>query len=817
MFKNHLKIAWRSLLKNKVFSVINIIGLCIGLCAAMIIGAIVYYDLSFDTFHNDKNRIYRVSSVITFGEDRFTNRGAALPLMQVLRDNAPEVELVVPTLNAYIQMVENHRTNAKFKNPTDVIFTDDTYFQLLKYPWLAGDQKTALSRPGQIVLTKEMAKKYFPNAQMQQILGQNLVYNDSIPLTVSGIVSRFTEKSDFTFKEFISLSSAQLFGKENVAYSSNWNDTSSDNQIFVKLKERGNKASLQSRLNALAAEHKNKADWATNFERSFKLQPLADFRFGAQLDVPPPGSVPYRSDVKVLMALGFVALFLLLLGCANFINLNSAQALTRAKDIGIRKTLGSSKKQVIQQFYYETLILTTIAALLSLLIAPLLLNQFQDQLPVGITMGVLYKWQGLLGIVALIFMVSLISGLYPAWVLSGFNPVSVLKGQMVKGTKGTRLRKGLTVFQFVVAQVFIIATLVVGKQLYFIMHKDMGFKTENIAYVHIPRPNNTPQVKKERLFGALKDIEGLSNISYGRATPASTNYWTTMLGHFDEQKEMFQDTQMLIGDLNYTKTYDIPLIAGRERLNDSIKEFVANEALVKALGYENPTDIIGTNLKYDTVNIQVVGVIANFNQHSLHSTIKPMVLTGDWSSNRYSNFTSVHFDLGDDSHQWSTSIKAIEKAWASIYPEEELEIHYMDNTIKGFYQKERRTVKLLQWATALAIIISCLGLLGLVIHGTERKTKEISIRKVLGASLAQLNMLLCKEFVLLVGIAFVIAVPLTWYGLNDWLQNFAFKTHLSWWVFISGGLGMLIIALMVVSIRTLSAARANPIKSLRTE
>ncbi len=817
MLKNHLRIAWRSLLKSKVFSIINIIGLSIGLCAAMVIGAIVYYDFSFDNFHKNKDSIYRISSEITFGDDTFYNRGISLPLIQALRDNSSEVELAVPAIRAHIETVENQKASARFKNPVDVLFTDESYFQLLEYPWLAGNRETALSQPGQIVLTKETVKKYFPNTKVRQVLGQSLVYNDSIYLTVSGIVSAFTEKSDFTFKEFISLSSTQLFGKENVETSSEWDNTSSDNQLFIKLRDQASVSSVQSRLDALALEHKNDADWAQSFKRSFKLQHLSDFRFGTQLDVPPPGSVPYQSNIKVLRALGFIALFLLLLGCANFVNLNSAQALKRAKDIGIRKTLGSSKRQVIQQFYYETLILTTIAAILSLLIAPLLLFQFQDQLPAGITINVLYQWQGVLGIMALIFLISLISGFYPAWVLSNFKPVSVLKGQMVKGNKGTRLRKGLTVFQFMVAQVFIIATLVVGKQLYYIMHTDMGFKTENIAYINIPRPNNTPQVKKERLFRTLKDIQGLSNISYGRATPASTNIWTTMLGYYDDQKEVFQDTQMLIGDLNYTKTYGIPLIAGRERLNDSIMEFVANETMVKALGYEHPKDIVGTHLKYDSINIQVVGVIANFNQHSLHSSIRPMVLTGDWSSNRYSNFTSIHFDLGPDSKQWSGRIKAIEQAWTSIYPEEDLEIQFMDDTIKGFYQREQRTVKLLQWATVLAIIISCLGLLGLVIHGTERRMKEISIRKVLGASLVQLNTLLCREFVWLVGIAFVIAVPVTWYGLNDWLQNFAFRTNLSWWIFVSGGLGMLLIALIVVSVRTLSAARANPVNSLRTE
>ena len=631
----------------------------------------------------------------------------------------------------------------------------------MKIEWLSGDSKTALSETGQIVLEKEVAQKYFPHATLEQIQGRTLLYNDSVPLKVTGVIANFTENSDLTSKQFISLPTTKQFGLPEMETDDSWNSTNSDYQLFVKVSDQNNLAGIHNRLEKIALEHKNTADWAKDEERHFLLQPLSDFHFGEKYDTAPPNNSYQKADMKVLKALGLVALFLLLLGCANFINLNSAQALTRAKDIGIQKTLGSSKKNIIRLFYYETLILTSLSAVLSLFLAPLLLHQFKDQLPENIDVAILYELEGLLSILVLILIVSLLSGFYPAWVLSNFKPVSVLKGQMVKGNKGTRVRKTLSVFQFVVAQVFIIGTLLVGKQLYFVMHSDMGFNTATTAYLNIPLKNDeVSQVKKERLFNALQNMNGLSNISFGRNPPASRGFWRTMLGHFNQGKEAFVETEVLIGDENFLNTYGIPLIAGRHRLNDTIEEYVVNETLAKTLGFKDPANIVGTNLQYNKKSIPVVGVMADFNQRSLHVPISPVVITG--SSIPF--FGYVHFDFGKDSRQWASSVKAIEKIWGSIYPNEVLEINYMDNKLKEFYTKEQRTIKLLQWASVLAIIISCLGLLGLVIHNTERRVKEMGIRKVLGATVAQLNTLLCKEFLWLISIAFAIAVPLAWWG-----------------------------------------------------
>jgi len=812
MFFNNLKVAWRSILKNKLFSFINVIGLSIGLCSSIVIGAIVYFDFSFDTFHKDGDRIYRVTTLFESGENEFSNRGVSVPLMKEFKNGISGVEVSAPFMSTYFSTIENKAQDLVFRNENNGILADGAYFEIFDYNWLAGDNQTALSEPAQVVLTKIKAEKYFPHKNVNEVIGQTLVYNDSVNVKVMGVVDDLKQNSDLRFTEFMSLSSAKMFGESDFTTSDAWNGTSSGDQLFFKIREGASVPNIQSRLDELAKEHKNREPWAVNDERWFRIQPFSEIHFGGAHGDYPFNNSNHVANMKVLKSLAFIALFLLLLGCANFINLNSAQALTRAKEIGIRKTLGSSKKQVVRQFLGETFILTTLAAVLSILMAPLLLRQFTDFLPSDIDLSVLYSSQGVLGIVLLVVLVSLLSGFYPAFVLSKFKPVSVLKGQFSKGDKGVRLRKTLTVFQFVVAQVFVIATFLVAKQLHFLMQKDMGMKTEAVAYVNLPW-NDRSQIKKERVFNQIKNIKGLSQVSWGDNPPASNNMSSTILSYYKDGNETHQEAQILTGDISYLKTYGIPLIAGRERLNDSIDEYVVNETFARAIGFQNPEEVVGTSVKLDTVKIAIVGVMKDFNQRSLRSEIRPLAVRGHYSR----GFDGIHFDLGNNPERWTQIVDEVEEVLVSVYPDEELEVRFMDETVKGFYRQEKSAVQLLKWATGLAILISCLGLMGLVVYTTERRVKEIGVRKVLGANLAQLNILLCKEFLILVGVAFAIAVPISWYLVQEWIESFAYKTELSWWVFLTSGIGMAVVALLVTGARTYKTANINPIESLRNE
>ena len=812
MIRNYFKIAFRNLWKHKLFSVLNIIGLSIGLSASFVIGLMIYYDYTFDKFHQDSDRIYRITTDFISPEHNFYNRGVPVPLSDVIRESESGVELVSTFITTSIDKVSNKNTGKTIRDIEDIIYTDEQYFKLFSYQWLAGNPKGILSEPNEIVLTNKRAAKYFPNLSPDKILGKILIYNDSVPVKVVGIIANFKERSDFTFQEFISFKTAHNLHEEDLVFNKEWNNTNSATQVFVKLTAKKEAANFQQQLDKLAKEHEDKESIAYGEARIFHLQPLKDIHFNANYGV--FDTTMEQASKPVLISLAFVALFLLLLACINFINLNTANATKRSKEIGIRKTLGSSKKQLIVQFLGEAFLLTMAAAIVSLFFSAGLLNIFADFMPQGIHLNLLASPALIFSMVVLLLIVTLLSGFYPAMVLSKYTPVSVIKSQLIVENKSFSLRKFLMIFQFTTAQIFIIVTLLVGKQIYFLMHKDMGFKTDAIAYVSAPWKSSSLD-KNLRLISEIKKIPQITKTSLGGNPPASFSTHSTIVKYFNKQEEIHANLQLLYGDQDYLEFYHLKLLAGRKRLNDTIKEYIINKTCAKQLGFKNPQEAIGKVLVFSDKHIPIVGVMEDFNQRSLKSTIKPMALIGDWYRNRFTQFNTIHLEF--QAQNMAATIAKVKGIWKDIYPDNEIKVNFMDDTIKRFYSQEHKTAILLNWATGLAILISSLGLLGLVIYNTERRVKEIGIRKILGATLVQLNILLSKEFLILVGIAFVIAAPIAWWALDKWLQDFAYKTNLSWWVFILSGLAMLGLALIIISIKTISSANANPVKSLRTE
>jgi len=813
MFRNYFKIAWRNLVKNKLFSTINIISLAIGFSASFVIGLMVYYDLTFDKFHPDSELIYRVTSTSISNESENSNPGIPMPYIIEARKNISGIEIASGIHVADFLKVEDKSNKNVFKNPEYVVFTNPEYFKIFSYNWLAGSPETALTSPNELVLTKNRAEKYFPKLEPSEIIGKILVYNDSIQTTVKGIVANFEERTDLIFEEFLSIETSKKTGNGSYILDPQWDNTNSGSQLFIKVSNAVVKSSITKQLNALEVEHRS--DWEIKFNRSksFNLQPLSDLHYNVELGLFDFSDRP--ADKSVMTGLGLIALFLLLLGVINFINLNTAQANQRAKEIGIRKTLGSSKKQLIVQFMGETFLLSTVSALLSVILAYWLLKVFSDFTPSGLTFS-LFKDPLIISFaVILILLVTFLSGIYPALVLTQYKPISVLKNQVVSQTGKPALRRFLTVFQFSIAQVFIVSTILVGKQIHFMMNKDMGFKTDAIANVHTPWYNNT-QEKQLRFEQELKKYPEITKLARGGNTPASFSRSTSSVTYVnDDGIEIQTPLQLIRGTKNYIDIYDIELLAGRTTLNDTIRELVINETYLYILGFSNPKDAIGKQIKRSDKLYPIVGVVKDFNQRSLKDPIMPLAIVGNWGGN---SFRVMHFTLANNEQiSMSTTISKIESVFKSIYPEADFKVNFMDDTVERFYNREQSLSKLLNWAMGLSVLISCLGLLGLVIYTTERRTKEIGIRKILGATLKQLNILLCKEFLVLVGIAFIIAVPLAYWGLSSWLRDFAFKTNMSWWIFVLSGLGMLLIAIIIMSARTVSTAMQNPVNSLRTE
>ncbi|PQJ79290.1 ABC transporter permease [Polaribacter porphyrae] len=814
MIKNYLKIAWRNIMKHKVFSFINVIGLTIGLSASFIIGLMVYYDYTFDNFHKDGDRIYRVVTDFKYPKGEFYNSGVTLALKGAIEED-DNFDVISEFYVERPLKVENRAANLNFKLPKFVMYADKDFFKIFDYKFIAGDSKSTLENPNEVILTEERAAKYFPNTATSEILGKTLIYNDSINAKVTGIVQNFNGRTDIVFQEFISHPTLLQTRLRGNIIGKNWNNTNSNSQLFVKLNENADKSVINSNLKQIADEHKTKEDIKYGEERVFKLQPLNDIHFNDNYGL--YNWSGGRASKSLLNNLILVAIFLLVLGCINFINLNTAQAAQRAKEIGIRKTLGSSRKQLIGQFLGETFILVLISATLSLLLSKWLINVFSDFVPAGLSFE-LFKIPTIVGgVVLLLVIVTFLSGFYPAMVLSKFNTISVLKNHLAVGDKKVRLRKFLTVFQFTIAQVFIIATLLVGKQINFLLNKDMGFKKDAIVSVY--KPLEERSLEKIELYAQkLLSIPDIKEVSLGGPPPASQSSNTTDMRRMVDKQEVYGEIQLLAGDTKFLNLFEIELLAGRVQRNDTVRELVINEAARKYFKFTSPEDAIGKTLLYEKENLQIVGVMNDFHQRSLRSKIKPMTLRGDWYRPRWSYFQAAHISLkSDSSENLKSSLAKIDVVYKEVYPGTDMRLEFLDETIAKFYKREQKVSKLLNWATGLSILISFLGLFGLVIYTTNRRVKEIGVRKVLGASILQINTILCKEFVILVGIAFVIAAPIAWYGIHDWLQNFAFKTNISFWTFLVSGFAMIIFALIVISIKTIQAASVNPINSLRSE
>ncbi len=817
MIKNYFKTAFRNFWHNKVFSTINILGLSIGISVSLVLFLIVYFEFSFDKFEKDGDRIYRV--IIEAKHEGEISYSAAVPapLGAATEKEITGIEQTVPLFqfqgdgNVNVLVTKkNSKDPVLYKNQSGVIFTNEDYFKLLPYKWIQGSL-SSVQQPFNVVLTESRAKQYFPNTAFQNVIGETIVYNDSLKTTVTGIVQDLNENSFFTSLEFISLPTVMQTGLKDNFMMSVWNDWMAYSQLFIKISEGNTPTKAEANINVLLNKYNKEANKSVSNSMAFRLQPLSDVHFNYD-------SFGHRTAHKpTLYGLLAIAAFLLLLGCINFINLTTANAAKRAKEIGIRKTLGSSMRQLVFQFLSETLFITVIATAIAITLTPLLLKLFSDLLPVGLEFNLFRQPSVMLFIFILTIVVSLIAGFYPAFVLSRFLPVTVLKNQESRNKGQTRsiwIRKSLTVTQFVIAQFFVIATLMVSAQINYTLNKDLGFKKDAILNFSTPRSNSADN--QNVLLEKLKAIPEIQTASIGFLPPAVDGAAYTNVKYYDGAKEIKANVQIRWGDTNFLKLYQIKILAGRNVMqSDTIKEFVINETYSKVLGFQTPADALNKQLDFNGKKLPIVGVMSDFHEQSLHKPMEPVVFA---SFNKRSSFFHVALmpqNVGGTI--WQSAVQKIKKAYEQVYPENDFSYSFLDESIAKFYQKEQQTQRLLKWATGFAILISCLGLLGLVIYTTNTRAKEISIRKVLGATVTQIVTILSKDFVQLILIAFVIAAPIAWWASYSWLQNFSYRVNVSWWIIVSSGIAMVVIALFTLSLQTIKAATANPVKNLRTE
>ncbi|RKO69585.1 FtsX-like permease family protein [Sphingobacterium puteale] len=802
MIGNSLKTAYRFLKKHKLITCINVMSLAIGITATLVIFLMIQYDYSFDKHVPNREQVYRIVS-----DGEIKNAGVYMPLVRTMEEELPNIDAIAPVYRSHVQKLKittPSNTAQVFPKEQRIVLTNSQYFNILPRKWLSGNP-LSLNTAGHIVLTEKTLEKFYGNESPANVIGKTIVYADSIPLQVVGVVENAKQNSDFNFDSFISEktipqnnSLKEMFNWEA------WNSISDSHQVLIKTKPGTRPNVVESNIANLLKKYKFKN--GEKITDHLLLQPLSDVHFNTTFNYE-------ATKPETLRNLILLAFFLLALGAVNFINLSTAQSIERAKEVGIRKTLGSSKSTLIKQFLLETFLITLAATVLAVLLLPLFLQVFEGFIPNNLNLDLLDKKLIIMFLLVQLLLVTLLAGFYPAWVLTGYAPVLALKNQLGKNTNLSRsawIRKALTIFQFVMAQAFLICVLIVIRQINYLSHKDMGFQRDAIINIDIPGAFQNSD-KGLLLKNELLKLPEVKKISFGNIAPAMNGYMTTSIVYdqSSDKKSLTFDNRS--GDENYLDVYNIPLLAGRNiRLLDSTREILINRKGLELLGIQKPQDAIGKTFENGASTI--VGVMENFDIASARQAVKPVLYIG--SKTGY----VLHIAL-DQKHpeNWKKAIDKITATYKSTFPDDEIDLRFVDEIVQKFYNQEKRLSKLLSWAVGLSVFIAGLGLFGLTIFTANQRTKEIGIRKVLGASIVQITFLLLKNLLSLVAIACLIAFPIAYYFMSHWLNDFAYRTTMEPWIFGLSALSLIAFASFVLSTKSIMAAKANPVNSLRDE
>ncbi len=797
MIKNYFKIAIRNLKRKRAYFFINVIGLALGMACAIMVFSLIKYHSGFDNFHKDKDRIYRF--VTEKHQDVLSapvgyDRSVPAPLGKVFREDytfAGQVARIC-TYDEVLVAAKVGNEIKRFKEES-FAFTESGYFDIFNFPILEGDKATVLREPNSVIITQRVSKKYFGN---RNAIGQTITFDNKISFTVKGILKDLPENSSRKTEIYASYADLKLYD-DWLGSDDSWGGISSQMQCFVKLKTGVSVAQVEPVLPAYVKKFRPKSKNVHNY----RLQPLADMHFDERFD-----GVISKQTLWVLAIIGF---FLILTACVNFINLATAQALNRSKEVGVRKVLGSVRGQILYQFIVETGLITVIAAVFAFIVAKLALPWVNQLFQSRVSINPFTDWQLVVFIPGLIIAVTLFAGLYPALVLSAFKPITALKNKLTQSNiGGFGARRSLIVSQFIIAQVLIIGMLVIAGQMRYAKKSDLGFRKEAVVMI----PTGSQDEKAKTLKNQLQQVSGIEKITLCTAAPASDNNWNTNMRFESRAEEENFRVSDKTGDEDYIETFGLELVAGRNIFpSDTVREFVVNEMIVKNLNLKSPEELIGRNITVGgKFTAPVVGVIRDFHNLSFHDGIGAIFISSN--PERY-----YHYAVKISAANIKTALTAVEKIWHTAYPEQIFEYQFLDEQIASFYKAEETLFRLIRAFSFIAILISCLGLYGLVKFMAAQKTKEIGIRKLLGSSIPQIIWLFGKEFSRLILISFLIAAPLAWLVMSKWLQDFKFRINIGASIFIAALAATFVIAAIAVSFQAIKAALASPVKSLRTE
>ena len=809
MIKNYLKIAWRNIQKNKGFFLLNFVGLYISVVVCILIALIILHETSFDKPAKNGINVYRVTENSTSANGKTYGAVTAYPLATAMRTAMPDQRLI-----SQIHFdKENQITfgNKKFKEK-NIIFADSVFPKLFPLTVKKGSIDRALAEPGFAILTEKTAERFF---NKEDPIGKRIKLANLVDLQVAAVIADAPTNTHLPYNMLLSYRSLRTEFIGGIPIDQ-WGVHASG-YTYIGLQGDNKVKNTEIVLSSIIKKYINQEQIGVKTE--LKLQPLKDIHYD-QLYA--QGNPSYTINYSYLYLIGAIGLFLMLAACINYTNLSTALAIKKSKEVGVRKTMGATRGHLIKQFLSETFLLSGLVMIAAIFSVGFFLPTMNSFLEKNIPLE-WFNLQSAVFLIALWISVSLLSGLYPAFILSGFNPISALKSKISSAKPSVvLLRKGLVTFQFLTAQILIIGAIVVAKQMAFVQSTPMGFDKEKI--VDIGLPENKPE-QLRALYNQLSTIPGISSFSISLDAPVGNNQVNTEFNVREKYTSEQLHVAVKAADKNYLKTYGLSLVAGRwfdesdeakiaNTIPDSLRSyaFVLNETGVKSLGFKTPQDAIGKFVTFgmNDITAPVIGVVKDYNIASLHQPVSSVLMV---------EFPFFYYNVGIklSGGNNASTLAAVEKAWTSVYPNQIFESHFLDEHVANMYKEEKRTQQLFSLFTFLSIVINILGLIGLLSFMIEQKTKEIGIRKVLGASVKDISFILSKDFLRLIIIAFLVAAPIAWFLMNRWLQDFAYRTQISWWVFAVAVLATLAVSCIAVGFQTIKAATANPVKSLKAE
>ncbi len=796
MLTNYFKNAFRIMWKDRGFSLINIAGLTTGIAACLLIALYVLDEVSFDRFHANQDRLFRLTPTLHFPDGDRPRAVTSPPMGPALVDNFPEVEKMTRLSRSSRFLSAGEK---KFYD-TRLLYADSAFFEMFTFPMIEGDAKTALTQPWSVVLTESTAKKYFGN---ESALGKAMALSDSLTLNVTGVVADVPANSHLQFD--VVMSRATINEMTNHEPEDNW--FSNNYYTYVLLRDGANPKTLEAKFpefleKRLADEKKESGLWY-----DFYLQPVTDIHLKSNLaaEMAPNGNIRYVYLFSVIGGL------VLLIACANYINLSTARSAKRAKELGVRKIVGAKRFQLITQLFGESFIMTTLSSILAINFVLMALPAFNELTAKQLSFDYILRSDVLVIFGALFIAINLVAGSYPAWVLSSFSPVNTLKTKSFFGREKFLLRKGLVVFQFTISIVLIAGTIIVSKQMSFLQNQNLGLKKDQLIQLNL---SSSAALKYELIKSEVMKLPAVQTATVSNFSFRDGISTIALLPEGTPDNEMTAECT-LVGDHDFLNTFGIQLIAGRNFSPDSKVDaeqaFIVNEAAVKRFGWETPQQALGKKLDWGLGKKgQVVGVVKDFNFSSLHETIRPLIIhiLPDWYG-----YVTMKVN-GADMQQ---TVADLEKTWKTLNIDSPFEYSFVDEDFARLYRAEQQIQTIVMLMSSLAIVIACLGLLGLIAFTAQQRTKEIGVRKVLGANVFSVVKLLSVDFLKLIAASIVIAVPVAWLISTKWLEGFAYKTEASWWIFALSALVAVIIAIGTICIQAIKAAVTNPVNSLRSE